>query len=194
MVAIILAAGYATRLYPLTLHMPKALLKIGGRTMLDHIIDKIDEIPEITKIAVVSNAKFYSYFTEWKSERGPDGGLSGAGAASARELVILDDGTVSEETRRGAIGDIKFAIDVLDLREDAMIIAGDNYFTFRLKATATTSAPARPTTRSTRKANPSGILLILQTTLNKTDKNEDGIIIPPGMYYAEVSAKCRIIS
>lgn len=92
--------------------------------MLDHILDKIAEVREINKIAVISNSKFYGQFLEWKKNR--NNGVPAAG------LTVLDDGTASDETRRGAIGDIKFAIDELQLDEDAIVIAGDNFFTFRL--------------------------------------------------------------
>ena len=126
MVAIILAAGYATRLYPMTKYMPKALLCIGGKPMLDYIVDKTYEIPSISKIAVVSNGKFYGHFVEWKKSR------ENCYAGRQKELLVLNDGTLSEETRLGAIGDIQFAIDELHIDDDLLIIAGDNFFTFSL--------------------------------------------------------------
>ena len=125
MIAIVLAAGYATRLYPLTKDKPKALLQIGGKTLLDHIVDKLDEIGAVTQTVVVSNDKFFGHFSEWGEKRyGRAPGKPGA--------VILNDGTVSEDARRGAIGDIQFAVEELSLDDEVIIIAGDNFFTFPL--------------------------------------------------------------
>jgi glucose-1-phosphate thymidylyltransferase len=124
--AIILAAGYATRLYPLTLNQPKVLLKIGKGTIIDHIVDEIDTIGDITHTVVISNDKFYDNFSMWKAERAAHKGKSNS------ELVILNDGTNTEETRLGAIGDIVFAINTLNIHDDIMVIAGDNFFTYDL--------------------------------------------------------------
>ena len=142
MVAIVLAAGYATRLYPLTLNKPKALLEIGGKPMLDHILEKILDIKEIKKTIVVSNGKYYGQFTEWKAAYANR--VSGAGGSGIRTggsgiradgravdsfIGILNDGTVSEETRLGAIGDIKYTVEKLSIDDDLFVIAGDNFFT-----------------------------------------------------------------
>ena len=127
MVTIVLAAGYATRLYPITLETPKALLKIGNKTMLDHIMDKIDELGNVAQTVIVSNDKFYNSFVQWKDGR--EGvGADGRGAG----ITVLNDGTVSEQTRLGAIGDIRFAIEALSIDDEVMVVAGDNFFTFRL--------------------------------------------------------------
>jgi glucose-1-phosphate thymidylyltransferase len=104
--ALILAAGYATRLSPLTDDFPKALLPVGGRPMADWIVDNIRRAG-IEDIRLVTNARFAPLFEEWS-----DG------------VTILDDGTSTNETRLGAIGDIKFA----NLGEDALVVAGDNLF------------------------------------------------------------------
>ncbi|MCL2164446.1 MAG: nucleotidyltransferase family protein [Oscillospiraceae bacterium] len=122
MVAIVLAAGYATRLYPLTLNRPKALLKIGNKTMLDHIIDEINTIGEVRSTIIVSNDKFYRNFTKWAGQK-----------HSRTEITVLNDGTKTEEDRLGAIGDIHFVIkncSIVD--EDILVIAGDNFFTYKL--------------------------------------------------------------
>lgn len=121
MKAIILAAGYATRLYPLTLNKPKALLEIGDRTVLDHIVDQVERIEAVDEIILVSNHKFYFQFEEWK-----------AGRNSEKTLRILDDGTMSDGGKLGAIGDIKLALDKEQIQEDILVIAGDNLFTFDL--------------------------------------------------------------
>ena len=121
MVALILAAGYATRLYPLTLNRPKPLLKIGDKTILDYIMDSLDEVECIHKTIVITNDKFHSHFVEWA-----------AGRKSNSEIRVLNDGTLTEETRLGAIGDINFAIQQENISDEMLIIAGDNFFTYKL--------------------------------------------------------------
>ncbi len=117
MKAIILAAGYATRLYPLTKDMPKALLPIKGKPIIEYIIDELNTIEQIDEIIVVSNHKYYEAFTSW-AKTGP--------------VQILDDGTTSVDDRRGAIGDIMFTLEEKGIDDDTIIIAGDNLFTFTL--------------------------------------------------------------
>ena len=118
MKAVILAAGYATRLYPLTKDKPKALLPIGKQTMLDTLVEKICAQPEITEIHVVSNHPFYSQLCGW---------AEGAKERYAPVLIqIWDDGTSSNETRRGAIGDIQFTIESAKLDDDLLVAASDN--------------------------------------------------------------------
>jgi len=129
MTAIVLAAGYATRLYPLTLDTPKALLKIGGVTMLDHLVNKIGVIGAVTRVAIVSNDKFYGQFLEWKDRRAKE---SEYGGRDRFELAILNDGTASEQTRLGAIGDIRYALDALAVDDELLVAASDNFFTYKL--------------------------------------------------------------
>lgn len=121
MKAVILAAGYATRLYPLTKDKPKALLPIQGRPMIDYIIDEINTVPAVDKIFVVTNHKFSAHFANWALEH-----------KGKTPIFVLDDGTTTEENRRGAIGDIAFAVEQGHIDDDLMVIAGDNYFTYRL--------------------------------------------------------------
>jgi len=120
--AIILAAGYATRLYPLTKDRPKALLPINGRPIIDYIADDINKIDEVDTIYVVTNHKFAGHFKSWSDT-----------AKSRAPVVVLDDGTDSDETKRGAIGDIQFVIETAGLDDDLLIIAGDNFSTFSMK-------------------------------------------------------------
>ena len=121
MKSIILAAGYATRLRPLTEHTAKPLLPIAGRPMIDHICDKIAESSEVDQVHVVTNRRFAPGFTAWAAKR------------SGLPVTVHDDGTVSNEDRLGAIGDIQFTIDRAGLAgEDLLIIAGDNLFDFSL--------------------------------------------------------------
>lgn len=122
MKAIILVAGYATRLYPLTKNTPKPLLKVGNKEIINYIVDQINTIDEVDEIYVVSNHKFASHFEKWAEELG-----------NLKPITVLDDGTETEETRRGAIGDILYTIQEKSIDDELMIIAGDNLFTYSLK-------------------------------------------------------------
>ena len=113
MKALVLAAGYATRLYPLTLDRPKALLEVGGKPMLDRLLERIDEMG-VDETIVVTNAKFTPHFEEWA--RGREG------------VAIVNDGTTSNDDRLGAIGDIAFVLDELGVDDDLVVVAGDNLF------------------------------------------------------------------
>jgi glucose-1-phosphate thymidylyltransferase len=110
--ALILAAGYATRLRPLTDDFPKGLLPVGGRPIVDWIVDNIRDAG-VDEVHLVTNARFAPLFDEWSQGNG---------------VTITDDGTDTNENRLGAIGDIQFAA----LDDDALIIAGDNLFDYRL--------------------------------------------------------------
>lgn len=121
MKAIILAAGYATRLYPLTKNQPKPLLEVGGKSILDHIVEKMDKVDELDQVFIVTNNKFATHFEEWKSTTGYQ-----------LELTIVNDGTLSNDTRLGALGDIQYVINTQDVQDDLMIVAGDNLFGFEL--------------------------------------------------------------
>jgi glucose-1-phosphate thymidylyltransferase len=112
MKALILAAGYATRLQPLTDSVPKQLLPVGGRPMVDWILDKIREAG-IDDVHLVTNARFAADFAQW---------------GARNHVAIHDDGTTTNETRLGAIGDIRFVQDNADLDDDLVVIAGDNLF------------------------------------------------------------------
>ena len=116
MKAVILAAGYATRLYPLTLDRPKALLSVGGRTMLDRLFDQLDGVDGLDEVYVVTNSKFAGAFRDWAAGR------------SGLRARIVDDGTVDEESRLGAIGDLDLTIREAGLDDDVLVLAGDNLF------------------------------------------------------------------
>ncbi len=122
MKAIILAAGYATRLYPLTLDKPKALLPIAGKPIIDYITDQIETIEEIDSLVVISNDKFYPHFTRWSRDR-----------QTRLELTVVNDNTTDDSNKLGAIGDIAYAVDELKINDDILVMAGDNIFTFELK-------------------------------------------------------------
>ena len=122
MKAIFLAAGYATRLYPLTKDRPKALLPVNGRPILDYILDQVNRIPDIDGIFVVSNHIFYENFAKWAET-----------AETPKKIAVLDDGTTSDKNKLGAIGDIQFAIERGRIDDEILIICGDTLFTFDLK-------------------------------------------------------------
>ncbi len=137
MKCLILAAGYATRLYPLTENFPKPLLKVGEKTILDWLIDDIDTAGLVDQYVVISNHKFAPIFEQWAAFRneipGQAGNDVGRHARPDRASVtVLDDGTSSNETRLGAVRDIQFAIDTLGLDDDLLVIAGDNVLDFSL--------------------------------------------------------------
>ena len=119
MKCLILAAGYATRLYPLTENFPKPLLKVGEKTILDWLVDDIDEAGLVDEYVVISNHKFAHHFEEWANTK-------------AQKITVVDDGTDTNETRLGAVKDIQFAIDSLCLDDDMLVIAGDNVLDFSL--------------------------------------------------------------
>lgn len=119
MKCIILAAGYATRLYPLTENFPKPLLKVGEKTILDWLIEDIHSSQLVDEYIVISNHKFAPHFQAW-AEGHP------------LPITVVDDGTSTNETRLGAVCDIQFAIEKLNLSDDALIIAGDNVLDFSL--------------------------------------------------------------
>ncbi len=119
MKCLILAAGYATRLYPLTENFPKPLLRVGDKTILDWLVEDIDTAGAVDGYAVISNHKFAEHFRRWAEGK-------------PQNITVLDDGTESNETRLGAVRDIQFAIDRLSLDEELLVIAGDNVLDFSL--------------------------------------------------------------
>jgi len=120
MKCLILAAGYATRLYPLTENFPKPLLSVQGKTILDHLLDDIEKTGAVSEYVVISNHKFARHFEEWAKSK-------------PYKITVVDDGTESNETRLGAVKDIQFALRQLSIYEDCLVIAGDNLLEFSLK-------------------------------------------------------------
>jgi glucose-1-phosphate thymidylyltransferase len=118
--AIILAGGYATRLRPLTENLSKCLLPVGGRPMVDWILERVRGVDEIDAVHVVTNSRFAGDFERW--------------AESKDGVVVHDDGTTSNEDRLGAIGDVAFTLDAAGIEdEDVIVIAGDNLFEYDLQ-------------------------------------------------------------
>lgn len=119
MKSIILAAGYATRLYPLTQNFPKPLLEIGHNTILGRLLDDMDGIPEIDVHIIVTNGKFAPIFEFWAKDR--------------KNVTVLNDETYTNETRLGAVRDLILAIDRYKIDEDILVLAADNILDFSLK-------------------------------------------------------------
>jgi glucose-1-phosphate thymidylyltransferase len=116
--AVILAAGYATRLRPLTNDMPKHLLPVGNRPMLDWVLDRIREVEDVDGIYLVTNCRFAPAFLRWAEPHG---------------VSVYDDGTSSNEDRLGAVGDLWLVVEQAELQDDELIVlAGDNLFEFSL--------------------------------------------------------------
>lgn len=122
MQAIILAAGYATRLYPLTENTAKPLLKVHGKLIIDYILEKIEVCEDISNIYVVTNNKFYNDFVLWQKT-----------AKTSKKITVLNDGTEKNGVRLGAVGDIEFVISKMHINDDISVIAGDNLFSFNIE-------------------------------------------------------------
>lgn len=121
MKVIILAAGYSVRLQPLTLNTPKPLLPVGGRRMIDRILDKLSEADNSSPICIVTNARFLGDFESWAKA-----------SPYKRRIALLDDGTTSNDNRLGAVRDLALAIRERSVDDDLLVIAGDNLFEFDL--------------------------------------------------------------
>jgi glucose-1-phosphate thymidylyltransferase len=118
--AVILAAGYATRLYPLTLDQPKALLSVGGRPMVEHLLLRLSGVNALDEVFLVTNSKFAGEFRVWAEGWDAD--------AAQNSVRIVDDGTRDEESRLGAIGDLDVTIRESAIDDDLLVLAGDNLF------------------------------------------------------------------
>ncbi|MBQ8462712.1 MAG: nucleotidyltransferase family protein [Prevotella sp.] len=122
MKCIVIAAGYATRLGELTKNFPKPLLKIGDNTILGRMLDDIDRIPEIDEHIIITNHRFAPIFESWRQEQ-----------HYVKPVTIVDDGTETNDTRLGAVCDLLYAMDRLDLNDDMLVVAADNllFFSFQ---------------------------------------------------------------
>lgn len=121
MINIVIAAGYATRLYPLTENFPKSLLSIGQNTILGRLLDDVDALPEVSGHVIVTNHKFASHFDNWI-----------ATACYSKPVTIVDDGTSTNETRLGAVCDLLLALDRCRIDDDILVVAADNLLDFSL--------------------------------------------------------------
>ena len=122
MKALILAAGYATRLYPLTKEYPKPLLEVKGKPIINYIIDKLGTVSEIDEIFIVTNSKFIRIFQKWAKL-----------VKSSKKITLVSDLTKNNQDRLGAIGDINFVIKKQKIRDDLLVVGGDNLFSGSLK-------------------------------------------------------------
>jgi glucose-1-phosphate thymidylyltransferase len=120
--ALILAAGYATRLYPLTLNKAKPLLVVGGKPIVEWAVDNLVDVPDLDAIYIVTNAKFAADFEAWSDrhqQRHPE-----------LKFKVVNDGSTSDDDKLGAIGDINFVLTRENVTgSDLLVIAGDNLFT-----------------------------------------------------------------
>ena len=117
--AVLLAAGYATRLYPLTQDHPKALLPLGTGTILDEVVRSLDGVRPLRKRVLVTNRRFVELFRRWQRDRRAD-------------IEVLDDGTDTPQTRLGAIRDLELARGATDPGDDLLVLGTDNLFRWRL--------------------------------------------------------------
>lgn len=124
--AIILCAGFATRMEPLTKDFPKALLPVGGKPVIDYLIEQLLEFRRLDTIYIVTNDRFFDHFLDWGEKKSPE--ITGLGIS----LHVLNDGATGPENRLGAAGDLGFALRHLTRGESAVVAAGDNIFRFPL--------------------------------------------------------------
>lgn len=122
MKAIILAGGYAKRLWPLTKNKPKQLLSVGGRPMIEYIMEKLETQKEIDKIIISTNEKFEDNFKQWLS-----------GYKSTKDISLVIEPTLLEENKLGSVGALGYLIKKENFNEELMIIGGDNLFEFDLR-------------------------------------------------------------
>ncbi|MBQ3219919.1 MAG: nucleotidyltransferase family protein [Clostridia bacterium] len=187
MKCLILAAGYATRLYPLTENFPKSLLKVKDKTILDHLVDDIDTIGVIDEYVIISNHKFYGHFMDWASKK-------------PQNITVIDDGTSSNETRLGAVKDIEFAINELNIDDDMLVLAGDNVLDFSLTKFITyaknknTSCVLRYFEEKKERLLKSGVVTVdeFDKVLDMTEKSPEpksNWCCPPFYYYTKSDSK-----
>ena len=120
MKVIILAAGYATRLYPMTLTRPKPLLPVAGKPMIDYVLDNLAPVGGIDRIYVVTNAKFADQFQQWSDDY--------RAKKAKLNFTIVNDGSTDDTNKLGAIGDIHFVLKTQNVDDDIIVVAGDNLF------------------------------------------------------------------
>ena len=179
MKCIILAAGYATRLYPLTKDFPKPLLPVGDKPIAQWLTDDLDGTADA--FAVVTNHRFADHFRAW------------AGTVP-QDITVVDDGTSSNETRLGAVKDIQFTLEALGIDEDCLVMAGDNVLDFSLKgfveyarASGTSAVMCHEETRleALRKTavitvDPNGVITSYE---EKPAEPKGHLAVPPFYYY-----------
>ena len=124
MKVIILAAGYATRLYPLTLTQPKPLLPVAGKPMIEYVLDNLAPIGGLDRIYVVTNAKFAGHFQRWADDY--------RATKAKLDFTIVNDGSTDDTNKLGAIGDLHLVLIREHVDDDVIVVAGDNLFSEKL--------------------------------------------------------------
>lgn len=187
MKCLILAAGYATRLYPLTENFPKPLLEVQGKTILDWLIEDIDTLGAVDEYIVIANHKFVKHFEKWAD-------------AKEQKIVVVDDGTDTNENRLGAVKDIQFAIEALGLDDEMLVIAGDNLLDFSLTRFITyakekkASCMMRYYESNAQRLSKSGVVSIDENDkvlkmAEKPEHPESNWCAPPFYFYTREDAK-----
>ena len=181
MTCIILAAGYATRMYPLTLNYPKPLLEVGGKKIIDWLIEDLEK-SGVERTVVVSNHKFISQFQAWADGR--------------ENIIVLDDGSEDNDHRLGAVKDIEFAIEEANIDDDIVVLAGDNVLNFSLSSfidygrEKKTSCIMRHEEKDKNKLRKTGVIEIDEDELvlnmeEKPKEPKSNWAVPPFYYYTK---------
>ena len=181
MTSIILAAGYATRMYPLTLNYPKPLLEVGGKKIIDWLIEDLEK-SGVERTVVVSNHKFISQFQAWAEGR--------------ENIIVLDDGSEDNDHRLGAVKDIEFAIEEANIDDDIVVLAGDNVLNFSLSSfieygrKRKTSCIMRHEEKDENKLRKTGVIEIDEDELvlnmeEKPKEPKSNWAVPPFYYYTK---------
>ena len=181
MTSIILAAGYATRMYPLTLNYPKPLLEVGGKKIIDWLIEDLEKAG-VERTVVVSNHKFISKFQAWAEGR--------------ENITVLDDGSEDNDHRLGAVKDIEFAIEEANIDDDIVVLAGDNVLNFSLSSfieygrEKKTSCIMRHEEKDQNKLRKTGVIEINEDELvlnmeEKPKEPKSNWAVPPFYYYTK---------
>ena len=181
MTCIILAAGYATRMYPLTLNYPKPLLEVGGKKIIDWLIEDLEKAG-VERTVVVSNHKFISQFQAWAEGR--------------ENIIVLDDGSEDNDNRLGAVKDIEFAIEKANIDDDIVVLAGDNVLNFSLSSfieygrEKKTSCIMRHEEKDKNKLRKTGVIEIDEDELvlnmeEKPKEPKSNWAVPPFYYYTK---------
>ena len=181
MTSIILAAGYATRMYPLTLNYPKPLLEVGGKKIIDWLIEDLEK-SGVERTVVVSNHKFISQFQAWADGR--------------ENIIVLDDGSEDNDHRLGAVKDIEFAIEEANIDDDIVVLAGDKVLNFSLSSfidygrKKKTSCIMRHEEKDENKLRKTGVIEIDEDELvlnmeEKPKEPKSNWAVPPFYYYTK---------